>query len=228
MIKIGMTILFILLAYTCAFADDSYYGDKIYSGVNNQYDPLETLNRNTFSFNHKFDHHVGRPLAVNYQQNIGIGSRYVDNFYNNLSDPRNAVNAMLQGKFRDSAKSIWRFMVNSTIGLGGFVDVATKFHMKRTNYDLNSTFIRYGVGTGPYFVVPGFAGMYMREFVGDIVDLFMNPLTYVFDLRMILTLDCMQAVQFRAHALKVTDEINKNSLDLYAKWRTLYMQSAKK
>lgn len=130
-------------------------------------DPWERFNRRVFAFNDKVDRHVLKPVAKGYRK---ITPQFLDdgitNLLNNLSEPVTIVNDALQGKLLQSVQDTGRFVVNSTVGLAGFFDVARHVNLPRHEEDFGQTFAKWGVPAGPYVVVPFFFGMTIRDGAG--------------------------------------------------------------
>jgi len=132
------------------------------------YDPLETLNRGIFWFNDKLYFYLLKPVAKGYRWvmpdplMLGIG-----NFFSNLASPIRIINAGLQGKFSDAGNELTRFGVNTTIGIAGFFDTAKDhFDLKKKNEDTGQTLGYYGIGPGPYLVLPFFGPSSFRDGIG--------------------------------------------------------------
>jgi len=143
-------------------------------------DPFESFNRAMFSFNEKFDDWLLKPVAKGYDwllpQPIKNG---VGNFFSNLIQPAAAVNNLLQGKPKDSAKDMGRFVVNSTVGVLGLMDVARDIGLEPREEDWGQTFAVWGIGEGPYFVWPIIGPRTLRETFGWAFDWASNPVTYL-------------------------------------------------
>jgi phospholipid-binding lipoprotein MlaA len=134
-------------------------------------DPLERMNRGTHRFNNAIDRAVLQPVAVSYRDHVPARVRVgVNNFLENLAYPTTIVNNLLQGKVKDTLNDIGRFTVNSTIGLAGIFDPATRFGFARNDEDFGQTLGRWGVPAGPYFVLPFFGPSTMRDGPALIVD----------------------------------------------------------
>jgi phospholipid-binding lipoprotein MlaA len=134
-------------------------------------DPLERMNRGTHRFNTAIDRAVLKPVAVGYRKHVPAPVRVgVNNFLENLSYPTTIVNNLLQGKVRDTLNDIGRFTVNSTIGLAGIFDPATRFGFARNDEDFGQTLGRWGVPAGPYLVLPFFGPSTVRDGPALIVD----------------------------------------------------------
>lgn len=130
-------------------------------------DPWEGFNRKVFAFNDKVDRYFLKPVAKGYRK---VTPAFVDdgitNFFHNLGEPVTIVNDLLQGKVRQSVQDTGRFVVNSTVGLAGLIDVARRMDMPRNDEDFGQTFAKWGLPAGPYVVVPFMYGMTVRDGVG--------------------------------------------------------------
>ena len=129
-------------------------------------DPFEDFNRKTFEFNEKLDEKIAKPVAEKYAKlppNIKIG---ISNFFNNLEEVETFVNQMLQGKPKKSINDLTRFVINTTIGLGGFIDVASKIGLQRHEEDFGQTLAVWGVGQGPYIMLPVLGPSTLRDTLG--------------------------------------------------------------
>jgi phospholipid-binding lipoprotein MlaA len=134
-------------------------------------DPLERMNRGTHRFNTAVDNAVLRPVAVAYREHMPDGVRTgVNNFLENLAYPTTIVNNLLQLKIKDTLSDIGRFALNSTIGIGGLFDPATRFGIPKNDEDFGQTLGRWGVPAGPYLVLPFFGPSTMRDGPAIYVD----------------------------------------------------------
>jgi len=147
------------------------------------YDPLETINRGTFWFNDKLYFYLLKPVARGYRWlmpdplMLGIG-----NFFSNLASPVRIINAGLQGKFTDAGNELTRFAVNTTIGIGGFFDTAKDhFNLTKKEEDTGQTLGYYGIGPGPYLVLPFFGPSSFRDGVGLLADSRMDLTYYLWE-----------------------------------------------
>lgn len=144
------------------------------------WDPFEPFNRAMFSFNEKFDQWLLKPVARGYDRIVpDVVKLGVGNFFSNLLQPRVAVNDLLQGKFAQSGRDTGRFLVNSTVGILGFVDVAESVGLEPREEDWGQTFAVWGMRDGPYFVWPIIGPRYARDTLGFGFDWLSNPVTYV-------------------------------------------------
>ncbi len=141
-------------------------------GAETARDPLQSFNRGVYLFNDGLDRAVLKPAAQAYQfVTLPFVRTGVRNFFSNLNDVTVSVNDVLQGKVRQSGHDALRFTLNTTIGLLGFVDVATRAGFEKHNEDFGQTLGVWGVGPGPYLMLPFFGPSTIRDTVGRIGDL---------------------------------------------------------
>jgi phospholipid-binding lipoprotein MlaA len=170
------------------------------------YDPLERLNRFTYRFNARFDEHVFLPVANGYRRIPGPVRAGVHNFFRNLAEVTSTVNYGLQWRLGSGARSLGRFVINSTIGIGGLFDVATRFKLSNEQTGFGATLSTWGVPPGPYLVVPllgpstlrdgfGFLGDYGIEYGINVVNLYRGDKTYA--LGVVNAIDQRAAIDFR-------------------------------
>lgn len=134
-------------------------------------DPLEPMNRVLFKFNDGMDSMILAPVARGYKWiSPGFLKRGISNFFANLYDINGAVNAGLQGRLPQMAQNSGRFVVNSTVGMFGFVDVATEMGIEPYRTDFGHTLSIWGVRSGPYVMVPFFGPRTVRSAVGTAFD----------------------------------------------------------
>ncbi len=134
-------------------------------------DPLEPMNRFFFDFNQHLDRRAALPAATFYAANVPNGFRRTfRNFFGNLGGPVAVVNDVLQGQFQNADKASARFLINSTIGIGGLFDVATDWGYPERDRDFGETLGTYGVPQGPYLVLPFRGPTAVRDFGGNYVD----------------------------------------------------------
>lgn len=144
------------------------------------WDPFEPFNRAMFSFNEKFDAWLLKPVAQGYDWILPAPVKSgVGNFFSNLFQPAVAVNNLLQGKPGDSGRDVGRFLLNSTVGLLGFIDVAKSVGLEPHDEDWGQTLAVWGVGNGPYFVWPIIGPRYLRDTLGWGLDWASSPVTYL-------------------------------------------------
>lgn len=145
-------------------------------------DPLAPLNRKVLAFNYVLDRALLKPASVVYR---GVVPRFaragVRNFLDNLIEPRTVLNQCLQGKFGTAGADAGRFLVNSTLGIGGLFDPATAMGLERHREDFGQTLGRWGVGTGPYLVLPVVGPTTLRDGGAKLVDVATGPMNAVDD-----------------------------------------------
>ncbi|HWK74152.1 MAG TPA: VacJ family lipoprotein [Povalibacter sp.] len=143
-------------------------------------DPLEGMNRGIYKFNDTLDRAALKPVAKGYRK---ITPRWVrggiGNFFANLSYPTTIVNQFLQGKARLGLRDTGRFLVNSTIGVAGLLDVATPLGLTANDEDFGQTLAMWGVGSGPYLTLPFFGPSSLRDAPSKVFDYFLGPLVYI-------------------------------------------------
>ncbi|SJM89849.1 VacJ family lipoprotein [Crenothrix polyspora] len=158
----------------------NFIGCAAQQPAKNPADPWESWNRTTSSFNNDVDKAILKPMAKSYKNTapkpINTG---VTNFFSNISDIGVSVNDLLQLKFLQSGMDVSRFVINSTAGLGGIFDVASKLKLPKHNEDFGQTLGFWGVPSGSYTVLPFFGASSPRDAVGLVGDALLNPLTYV-------------------------------------------------
>jgi phospholipid-binding lipoprotein MlaA len=143
-------------------------------------DPWERLNRTTFKVNMAFDHAIARPVAHGYQKVVPSPVRTsVSNFMDNLFYPVTMANDLLQAKFTGFGQDTGRFLLNTTVGIGGLFDPATKVGLEKHEEDLGQTFGVWGIHPGPYFMIPILGPSDVRDGIGRVGDGFLSPLAYV-------------------------------------------------
>ncbi|MBM3503423.1 MAG: VacJ family lipoprotein [Alphaproteobacteria bacterium] len=192
-------------------------------------DPLEGLNRYVFNLNVLFDDVLLRPTAQAYREVVPeFGQRGIRNFLDNLESPVTLANDVFQGELTRAGNTTARFLINTTVGIGGVFDVATDVGFERHEEDFGQTLGRYGVDHGFYLVLPLFGPSSGRDAVGRVGDYFLDPLNYYArntDRRWIsLVRTGVNAVDLRARNLDTLDDIERTSTDLYATIRSIYRQ----
>lgn len=191
-------------------------------------DPLESWNRQVFAMNMTFDHAILKPTAQAYTTVVPEPARTgIHNFLTNFTMPATFANDVLQGEMTLATQSLGRFGLNSTIGLGGLVDVATPAGIPRHDSDFGQTLGVWGVGGDPYLVLPLLGPSDPRDLVGYAADTFSDPLIYL-GIRdyayWSMGRGALAIVDTRARNLTTLDELQQSSVDLYASTRSLYRQ----
>jgi phospholipid-binding lipoprotein MlaA len=188
-------------------------------------DPIERVNRGVYKFNTFADRWILRPIARGYQWVFPPLMRTgFNNFFENLDTPIDALNAFLQGKFRQSFSDVGRFAMNSTFGLAGFLDPATHAGLVKHNEDFGQTLGVWGVPEGPYLMVPFFGPRTFRSGVGSAVDLFTSPLFSIDESSIRWGLFIAYNIHARSTLLGVDQEVQR-AFDSYAFVRDAYLQN---
>lgn len=188
-------------------------------------DPLEPANRAVYRFNDALDRHILRPVAVGYSRALPPQIRRgVRNFFDNATYPVTIVNSFLQGKPTQGGKDAARFVINTTVGLLGLFDPATEIGLARHQEDFGQTLAVWGVGEGPYLVVPFFGPRSLTHGIGDLVDLPLTPYTGNNDLALSLGLYTVESIDDRSRLLDVDYQV-REAFDPYLFVRDAYMQN---
>lgn len=147
-------------------------------------DPWESINRPIFTFNDTLDTYALKPLAQGYQKvTPNFVQDGVHNFFNNLGDVKNLANNLLQAKFHNAGVDTSRLLFNSTFGLAGLIDVATPMGLQRNDEDFGQTLGYWGVGSGPYVMLPFLGPSTLRDAPAKIPDIYVSPYHYMDDVR---------------------------------------------
>ena len=195
------------------------------ASTGNPRDPLEPLNRGIYQFNDAADTVLFRPLAEIYQGVLPQFARTgVSNFFSNFQDVIVAVNNLLQGKVTDAGMDLCRIVVNSTIGVLGLIDIATEFGLEKHQEDFGQTLGHWGIGTGPYIVIPFLGPSTVRDGFGLIADWKSDPLTYIKPNRTRNALFGLFFVNRRAELLEASKILEVAALDPYEFVRDAYLQ----
>jgi phospholipid-binding lipoprotein MlaA len=195
------------------------------------HDPLEQLNRKTFAFNQVVDRIALKPIAKGYVRVIpSRGREGIRNLLLNLHEPVVFANNLLQGEFKRAGTTAARFVINSTLGLVGVLDIAARHHLVRQSGDFGQTLYVWGVPEGPYLVVPVFGPTSPRDGIGMAADIFMDPFLYLapqFQYRTAVTLSraTLTGIDQRSRNIDSLEEIQREAIDFYASFRSLYRQN---
>ena len=212
-----LIIIATLILSGCSSTPNSDGGDKR--------DPIEPINRAFWTFTWDYtDKYISKPASIAYTTYTPVFLR--SGLYNmalNLNEPSSIINNLLQAKFENAAKSTGRFVLNSTIGLFGFFDPASDFGWTGDQEEFGEVLGTYGVGDGPYIVVPGIGPSSVREEVGDYVDKYYWPLA-VIDFWPNLARWAIIGLEQRA-ALADQEPLIRESLDDYEFVKNAYFQN---
>lgn len=228
-IFIIFTTLFCIQSLSYAQEPDDE--DFSYGGPNNVcnqvYDPYEKFNRKVFAFNLVLDHIFLRPVALGYKKITNTYTRArVSSFLDNLNTPVTVVNYSLQTNYDGVMKGLWRFIINTTFGIGGLFDVAGKMELAVTKQTFGSTLAHYGVAPGPYLVVPFFGSTNARDLPDSMFtnNLF-NPIMYLTHRDFAMITLGLQIIDTRLALLPFTDYVERSSTDPYIAIRSATHQN---
>lgn len=193
--------------------------------ANTHHDPLESINRPFWTFTWDYaDKYAFKPAAQGYVKYVPSEIRTgLHNMALNLNEPSAIINNLLQGKFTSAAKSTGRFVLNSTIGLLGIFDPASDFGWAREQEEFGEVLGKYGVGDGPYLVVPALGPSSVREEVGDYVDRYYWPLAII-DFWPNIVRSAIIGLEARA-ALVDQEQLIRESIDSYEFVKNAYFQN---
>ena len=189
-------------------------------------DPLEGFNRAIYKFNDVADGAIIKPVSKGYK-NIAptFVVKGINNFFNNIRDVVTVINELLQGKIKYAANDTGRVIVNSTIGLLGFIDVHSINGGERRKEDFGQTLGHWGVGQGAYLVLPFIGPSTTRDAVGFVTDtLAFDPISYINNVRGRNQLRIIQFIDARTELLNASSIMDEASLDPYAFQRDAYLQ----
>lgn len=188
-------------------------------------DPLESVNRGVFWFNEQADRFVIKPVAKGYDWLLPRPvKRGVSNVFDNLFTPVVAVSDLLQGNFQESAEDVGRFVVNSTVGVVGIFDVATGWGLEKRREDIGQAFGAWGIGSGPYLVLPILGPSSVRDGVGLVGNYFLSPQNYIEDDGVRWGVIALGGIDTRYRLLDASTVLEQAALDRYAFVRSSYTQ----
>lgn len=191
-------------------------------------DPFEPLNRGFFWFNDKFYFFVFKPVARLFRVVPDPVRVSISNCFSNIITPIRFVNSLLQFKFKDAGNELARFVINTTVGLGGLFDPARNWaDVRMKEEDFGQTLGWYGIGTGTYMVFPLLGPTNTRDGIGDVIDLLFDPIAYVDNIYLYLSLKSLAGVNATSLDKDTYESIKRRSLDPYVFIRNAYTQRRK-
>lgn len=199
------------------------------------YDPFERVNRKIYAFNDGFDRYFFQYIAKGYHIAVPQKIRFsLHNFLVNLTLPISGINSALQGDVDNSLATFSNFLINSTIGLGGFFNIAQKKGIEYRSEDFGQTLAHYNIGNGAFLVIPILGPSTTRDFAGWAVDRAIDPtglngLEIAKDKKMMnddnrLAVNALSAIDTRERLIDTIDSLRKDSFDPYATLRSAYLQ----
>jgi phospholipid-binding lipoprotein MlaA len=191
------------------------------------YDPWEPFNEKMFEFNRRLDRYVLKPVAKAYNAVVpDIFQIMIANGFDNLGSPQRFVNSLLQRKFGGAVRELGRFLVNSTIGVGGLFDPARDYlKWQKSREDFGQTLGFYGSGPGPYLVLPFMEPLTVRDGIGKAIDGLMDPLSYLIPFipeRLLMKIG--ETVNDRSLNLELFQGFEETVIDMYSAVRHGYLQ----
>ena len=219
--------LSLMMLSACATPPQDPEDLAVYQEAN---DPLEEFNRRIDKANRTIDKYVLRPIAGAYSSGVPSPLRdAVRNFFDNLRAPVILANDLLQGEGERAGITVARFLTNTTLGLGGFIDTADRvFGLEFHDEDFGQTLAVWGVDEGIYLVLPLIGPSNPRDAIGIVIDSFLDPWNYLLTTAGIeygpTVRSVLNGIDLRARKIDTLDQIERSSIDSYATFRSLYRQ----
>ena len=215
---VGLTVVLLAAGMTgCASNPERDPGET--------YDPLEPMNRGIYAFNDTLDRFLLRPVAKGYDTVVPRFMKFaVMNFFYNLEQPIYVANHLLQGKFGGAARQTGRFAINTVLGLGGIIDAARDANLPREPEDFGQTLAVWGVGGGPFLMLPVLGPSNFRDGVGKVADSFIDPLIQ-YDQRSTRDKLIILKIIDRRRQLLSADKAIREAADPYIFIREAYLQN---
>jgi phospholipid-binding lipoprotein MlaA len=194
------------------------------AAAHNPEDPLEPLNRGVYRFNDALDKAILKPAAKGYSAVMPTtGKIMVSNFFSNLDDIIVTANDLLQFKLVQGFSDGMRFVVNSTIGVFGLIDVASTGGLIKHDEDFGQTLGKWGIGNGPYLVIPIIGPSTVRDGIGFYADLYLDPMYYINDMSTRNLVYLAQKITLRAGLLDQEKVMDAAQIDRYEFLRDIYL-----
>jgi len=214
------TIIGLSLLIACASTGEKNSSEEVNAKEVNSEDPHEALNRSVYGFNKGLDTYISSPLVAGYHFiTPGFLRITVGNFFTNLKEPRTVINDALQGKEKPAGEDFERFVINTLLGLGGLIDVASYAEIEHHEEDFSQTLAVWGVPRGEYLVIPVLGPSTYRGIPGEVVDAASSPVTYA--MWPFQVLDLINTRSNAEQSLKFIDEV---AVDPYVFMRASYLQ----
>ena len=204
-----ITILFLIIFSTTIFSTEV--------------DPFQEINEKTHNFNLVLDKQLATPVARIYKKvTPDLVEKSITNFTHNIEDLSIAINNILQGKINNGVSDLLRFTINSSLGVLGFFDVASNLGFEKHDEDFGQTLATWGMGAGPYIVLPGLGPSNLRDTLSMLPDAFLTPLYVIDHDRTSYSLTAIDIVETRARYLGLESVVIG---DDYLFYRDAYLQS---
>ena len=196
---------------------------------------FENVSRSVFKFNLAFDEKIFEPIAKGYSRLPKPVKTGTSNFTSNISNLLSIPNSILQGNFKEFGNSVGSVFINSTIGIFGFLNPAEKLGLNPSREDVGQTLGKYGIGQGCYYVLPILGPTTLRDSIGLFADSFIDPFAHITirDKELLgisgnhldyYSVKGTSAVDFRSDNLANFNSLEKNSIDLYSSFKSIYLQ----
>ena len=199
--------------------------------VPGDYDPWEPFNEKMFSFNHDYlDVYLLKPAAKGYDVVVGDGEKQIiHNLFDHIGFPKRFVNSVLQGKLDGAGRELARFLINTILGGAGMTDVAKyQFGIEKSDEDTGQTFGVWGWKQSRYLVLPLLPPLTLRDGVGYVFDIAMDPISYVIPLAASFGKKTEDILNERALNLETFESVEEGTLDLYSAVRNFYLRNREK
>ncbi len=226
--RLAVVALAAVLLTSCATLPDPTDKEAVaeFEALN---DPVEPTNRGIFELNQALDKAIIKPIATVYKDYLPeLIQKAVHNLLNNLRSPVIFLNDILQGKLERAGETLARFLINSTLGVGGLGDPADDFGIEFHNEDFGQTLAVWGMPEGPYIVLPIFGPSNPRDTIGLVVDTLVDPLNIWLSNtnreQFIYARAALRGIDERVQVYDALEDLEKSSLDYYASLRSLYRQ----
>ncbi len=222
-------VLLFFILINLAFASRGDFLDDEFETPIQRQDPLSGYNRAMTDFNDFMYIHAFNPLSKSYETVIPKEIRIcIYNFFDNLASPIRFLNNLLQGKFKNSGDELFRFVVNSTLGVGGLGDAGDKlFGIKKHEEDFGQTLAFYGIKSGYSIVLPFLGPSNLRDSIGFVGDYFTFPISYIKNQKLGLGLNAYNRLNTASFHNGEYEQIKKNAFDLYPYLQDLYEEKRK-
>lgn len=195
------------------------------AAVAEDYDPWESFNERMFAFNRGLDRYAMKPVARAWDKTVPEPAQLgLKSAFHNVGMPKRFLNSLFQAKFRGAGRELARFVINSSVGLAGLIDVAGAGGIKPSEEDTGQTLGAYGVGPGPYLVLPFLPPLTVRDGFGFAVDAALDPMSYVAPFAANVGMTGTETINMRAENLEIFQDVEESVLDLYSAVRNGYLQ----
>jgi phospholipid-binding lipoprotein MlaA len=194
-------------------------------------DPWESFNEDVFDFNYGFYRHLMKPVAKGYNAVVPPDLQVsIDNAFDNLGFVSRFLNSLFQGKYERAGIETKRFLINTTLGVGGLFDVARyAFDTEAPpSEDTGQTLAVHGVSSGPFLMLPFLPPLTVRDAVGFAGDIFLNPVNYIIPILPNLGMNAEDTINTRALTIETFEGIEESTVDLYGAVRSGYFQMRSK